>query len=472
MKRNRFRKPYFAIPVGLTLAALAAPASAATFVVDVTDDAVDVTPGDGQCRTAANTCTLRAAVQEANALAGDDDIILPVGTITLTLAGPLEDLSASGDLNPRSNIHFEGQGPSATIIQGAMGESVFRMPVGIASTVSMSGLTISGGTQTNGGGILTQAGNGSLSLYRCVLTNNTATAGHGGAIYSSRPLSLIETTISGNTAFFFGGGVFNLAAATVQNSTISGNASRDSGGGWFNFTGTTSMTNVTIAANTADSDANNTGDGGGIFRSGGDVNLNNVLIGDNVDNTGQAPDIAGQFNSQGFNLIENPATAIITGITASNLLNVDPKLGPLASNGGPTFTHALLEGSPAIDAGSSVLGSDQRGQERPQGAASDIGAYEFSPPADTDFDGVPDATDNCPLVANADQTDSDLDGVGDACDTPQGNGNGNGQGNGQQQQGVPVAPMACGAGAVEAGLASMAVGLCWMVMGGSRRRRF
>ncbi len=92
--------------------------------------------------------------------------------------------------------------------------------------------------------------------------------------------------------------------------------------------------------------------------------------------------------SDGYNLIQNTNACTITGNTTGNIYGIDPLLGPLQDNGGPTFTHALLPGSPAIDAGNAFgLTTDQRGFPRPYDLpgitnasdGSDIGAYEFNP---------------------------------------------------------------------------------------------
>ena len=139
----------------------------------------------------------------------------------------------------------------------------------------------------------------------------------------------------------------------------------------------------------------------------GTVNCQNTIIAGNatmyepVDDpfcfscptaAGDAPDFLGALTSQGYNLIGNTKDTVILGITTGNLLNLDPLLGPLQDNGGPTVTHALLPGSPAIDAGSSGgLNTDQRGVPRPidipslpnAADGSDIGAYEFNSGAPT-----------------------------------------------------------------------------------------
>jgi CSLREA domain-containing protein len=95
------------------------PAHAAAFTVNNTSDAVDATPGDGVCATAPGNgvCTLRAAIQEANALPGDDTITVPAGTYTLTIPGRDEYFAATGDFNITSNITINGAGAGSTIIQ-------------------------------------------------------------------------------------------------------------------------------------------------------------------------------------------------------------------------------------------------------------------------------------------------------------------------------------------------------------------
>ena len=125
----------------------------------------------------------------------------------------------------------------------------------------------------------------------------------------------------------------------------------------------------------------------------------------------------GSLSSIGYNLVGNLSGCHFTSATGDITGVVDPKLGPLADNGGQTHTHALLESSPAIDAGSIALTTDQRGVTRPQGAFADIGAFEFVPDSnDTDGDGWIDEEDNAPDDYNPDQSDLDNDGVGDVAD--------------------------------------------------------
>ena len=236
--------------------------------------------------------------------------------------------------------------------------------------------TISGNTATNGsgGGIYNQAG--TLTITNSTISGNTAFQGFGGGIISYyNELTITSSTISGNSVDWSGGGIANFSFLTLTNSTVSGNTavSGPGGGGIFNNR-TLLATNSTIAGNTA-SDY-----GGGIYgyTSGQDYLYNTILAG----NTGG--NCAGSISDGGHNLDDGSTC----GFSAAGSLNsADPKLGALASNGGPTQTLALGSGSAAIDAGNdtvcsnaaSVKNLDQRGVARPQGAHCDIGAFELAP---------------------------------------------------------------------------------------------
>ena len=135
----------------------------------------------------------------------------------------------------------------------------------------------------------------------------------------------------------------------------------------------------TIVNNTSDADNNTDGDGGGIFNNGGTLVLTGTIVAGNQDRGGQAPD-CGASNPKnatgGFNLIGNTTGCAAYAATAA-VANAVADLGPLADNGGLTYTHLPLAGSPALDAaGAACPASDQRGVSRPQGAACDIGSVE------------------------------------------------------------------------------------------------
>ena len=210
--------------------------------------------------------------------------------------------------------------------------------------------------------------------------NSAAGVGGGIAFDVDSTVDISRSTISGNTATGNGGGLHfqpdSNNIISVTNSTISGNSALNGGGVFRNANASLSVTLsfTTVADNVA------TGTGGGI---NGTMNLNNTLVADN--SAAVSADYAGTLNSQDFNLIEDIAGTVFSGTTTNNITGQDPNLGALASNGGPTQTHALLVGSVAIDAGdpASSLTEDQRGMPRPingdgvGGAQVDIGAFEL-----------------------------------------------------------------------------------------------
>ena len=193
-----------------------------------------------------------------------------------------------------------------------------------------------------------------------------------GGIYSfSATLTLVNCTISGNSAFN-GGGIENIfGTMTAINSTFSNNIANTSGGGIMND-GTLTLTNSTLTNNSANF-SDPTFAGGGIRNGDGySATIINTIIGSNSAGN----DCAGSSGttSLGYN-IDSDGTCGFT--ETSDIPSVDPLLGTLADNGGPTLTHALLAGSPAIDAGDDVSApsKDQRGFERKR--VSDIGSFEF-----------------------------------------------------------------------------------------------
>jgi hypothetical protein len=205
----------------------------------------------------------------------------------------------------------------------------------------------------------------------------------GGGIYNTGEAVLKSSTVSGNHAVTGDGGGLNSATATLTNSTISGNFAALTGGGF---------RAVVLSLNSATVTDNHAHTGGGIFLvSGGTSSVHNSIIAGNfVDLAGTGPDLSGAFTSAGHNLIGIGAGSIgfVNGVNGDIVGTpdnpIDPKLGPLANNGGPTRTHALLPGSPAIDHGdnSDAPTTDQRGQARIKdgdGNGSrviDIGAFE------------------------------------------------------------------------------------------------
>ena len=373
------------------------PASAGTtFVVNSTADEIDATPGDGICATAGGACTLRAAVLEANALPGADRIEIPAGTYTMTIAGQREEDAATGDLDLTDDVTIVGtQGAAMTILDAAGLDRYFDTFV----VANISGVTIRNGNPgptgsgRDGGAIYN---GGTLTLSDVILENNVA-PGSGGGIRNDVDLTMTDCTARGNQATLSGGGIDNTGDLTAQGVTVNGNTADGAAGIGNDLTVT--LTNVTLSGNTA------TTSGGG-FRNNGAATLTAVTLAGNGAPAGGAimnlSDITlaysivadspsggncagvGTITSSGHNL-DSGSTCALGG--AGDLSNVDPRLDTLKDNGGPTATHALFAGSPAIDAGGGDCPPpmvDQRGITRPADgdgdgtAACDIGAVEMT----------------------------------------------------------------------------------------------
>jgi hypothetical protein len=248
----------------------------------------------------------------------------------------------------------------------------------------------------SGGGI--NAGTGSLTLTNSRVERNSVDGTGGGIYLSLGTATITNSLVSTNTSGFAGGGISSGSTLTLVNSTLSGNSSVNNGGGLDIRIGTTKLYNVTLANNTADSDSDNDGDGGGayIFSPDGTLIATHTIFGGNFDNSStsnQHPDCSGTLTGAGYNLIQNTTGCTLAGDTTGILTGLNPNLGSLQDNDGPTFTHALLAGSPAIDAGNPAgcldpsglpLTTDQRGFFRPADgdgnftSRCDLGAYEFN----------------------------------------------------------------------------------------------
>ncbi len=265
------------------------------------------------------------------------------------------------------SLNNAGVGPDAVASPGNGG----GLHITGAGVVSLEQTIVSQNISANEGGGLWNSDSSTLSLSQSTIDRNSSAS--GGGIFNdgtSGAISIDATTISRNRALGSGGGLFSEGGViTVLNSTISSNEA-SMGGGVHLAGGSLDLTSTTISSNNADVA------GGGLNVASGSTatTINSIFAG----NTSVLdPDASGTVNSGGNNLFGNTTGLTIVGTTSGNQLNVNPLLGLLQNNGGPTETHALLTGSPAIDAGSNLVPAiDQRSTTRPQGTEFDIGAFE------------------------------------------------------------------------------------------------
>lgn len=343
-------------------------------------------PGDGTCDAA--DCTLREAIALANSTPSGEVISFDLPSVPFSPASSTITL-ASGELNIAANgkLSIIGPGRDMLTINGNNVTRVFHISTGADAEVR--GATITGG---NGIGASSPGPGGGIYIDRAVLAlidtsvKNNSAPNSGGGIYNLDGTLTLEdssvsdntgptgggidnnigtivmtgTTFSGNTASTGdGGGIYNqFGPMTVTNSTFSGNAAASGDGGAIRqIGGTLTMTSATLSNNSARFQ------GGGGLHSSGAVTLLNTIIA-NSPAGGDCYRMTGTFNAS-YSLIGD-GLGCVNGTNANNLTG-DPMLGPLADNGGPTLTHALMPGSPAIDAAdpSNFPATDQRGFARP-----------------------------------------------------------------------------------------------------------
>ncbi len=248
------------------------------------------------------------------------------------------------------------------------------------STFSLNRCSLSGNVASFNGGGIHIFGNSSVGTFtNCTLSGNTATI-NGGGIYevSGANITLNDCTLNGNRATTGTGGGLNISAAatTLRQCTISGNAANSNGGGaFFTSSSTVNLSQCTISGNTT-TNVN----GGGIGVAGGtNFSISNCILGNS--NGYDLSFVASSPNYSGINLVEDGSA------NGFGIINGDPLLGPLANNGGLTQTHALLAGSPAINAGINTaagdLTTDQRGIGFPRilNTTVDLGAIEAPAPS-------------------------------------------------------------------------------------------
>jgi hypothetical protein len=393
---------------------------------------------------AGNAGDLRYVLTSSNTAGGTNSIVFQPGlsgTILLHAVLP----------NIGTNLSLNGPVDNAVVVNGNHLGSVFDVAPG--ETVSISGLTITGGNApaaNGGGGILNNKG-GTLTVSNCIITDNSAAVLGGGILNDRGTLTVSNSILTGNSAGSAGGGIASTGTLTVSNTTVSGNTLPNRGqsqgggilsngtltlsdstiagnfaqiGGGLTVLGTMIVSNSTISGNSAllgggitiegtvailnstitDNSVSGGGArGGGIFQpfpGNGPITLHDTILAANrVKNGASSPDFAGTVSAsvvidgatynEGFNLIGNNTGS--RGFTkgkngdhvGTSLKPIDPKLGPLRNNGGPTETQALLPDSPALGAGDpnnrgALPQFDQRGFGFPRIVANrvDIGAFE------------------------------------------------------------------------------------------------
>jgi CSLREA domain-containing protein len=220
------------------------PVWAATFTVNSTADLRDANVGDGLCLTSASTCTLRAAVQEANSSMAADTIQLPAGTYAITIAPTGNNDETSGDFDITRSVHIVGAGRVATFVDGGTpGGGAPPEQVGLdrlfeihpeALNVTFNGLTVREGYDAESGGAVYNASDGSVKFIDSSIVDSYAGVAGGGiqnAAFGS--MQLVNTIVQGNSTGGEGGGIRNdeESELTLTDSTIAQNHAGGEGGG-------------------------------------------------------------------------------------------------------------------------------------------------------------------------------------------------------------------------------------------------
>jgi hypothetical protein len=369
-----------AFVLGFTFMSISA--SAATYLVTSPFDSDPSAPSPG---------TLRYAIQEAEVNPGPD-------TIYFDVIGPCPcDVAVLNNIRITSEITIDGLGQIR--IYDAGGDAM-TFDVYVPAVLTLRRISLFGGA---GAGSAVVNASGSVTIENSAISNYFSSGLRNG----NGQMAILGTTITENDAFnsLVGGGIWNSGTLTIVNSTISGNQSQRLGGGIYN-NGSLTVRNSTIANNRCNVDTFDY-TGGGIYSSTNGIETlhNTIVIGNVAESVGNldVPDdvSGGPIESYSNVVVGNPGTAgqmvdgangsIIGSVNGTQLLPASEVIGALAENGGPTKTHALVAGSPAIDAGSTVLAvgpdgttplsTDQRGSGFPRvvGSSVDIGAWEGEP---------------------------------------------------------------------------------------------
>ena len=366
------------------------PAKAQIFNVNSTSDEIDAIFGDGRCESMKKNCTLRAAIQEANANPGVDTIILPKGIYNLTIPGTDEEKSALGDLDITDHLILRGESSSQTVIDGGSLERVFHILGDGSLWVSMANLTIQNGlsgvninnaasysltdSEISGNqGYGLWAFQSSISLKNVVVKENEELRYMGGVGGSASSFTIENSTIAYNQGAV--GGISIDGKLSLINSTINENYGTNGVGGiWIN--GVANISNSTIIKN----------QGVGLAADDGSkVQIKGSLIQQNTNMS----DCKGTITSLGYNLIGS-SNGFITERKEGDIIGTEAEMTIEKNNMTvylPSQNSLIIDHIPSqqcTDIEGQPLLSDQRNQSRPQDGnqdgnpACDIGAIEVS----------------------------------------------------------------------------------------------
>lgn len=325
------------------------------FTVNSTADATDANPGDSKCETVIGNgvCTLRAAIQEANALPGENTINLPTGTYVLTIPGRQEDGALTGDLDVRDNLMLVGNDVTTTIVDGNQLDRVFD----VANTsMKMSGITIRNGYiesfagcfTCGGGGIYNNQGH--VELANSSVGNNTVLNERGGGILNEGSLLLTNSTIENNMligdTLYSGGGIENTGAMSIVDSIIQHN---DAG---YGYGGGVSGVSVYVSGSTFSGNRAGVG-GGGLALSGESTILASIIANNEAEFLGDAAEGGGGLYL-GYNSLLNVSNTTISDNKAF------PSGGGIFARSPITITNSTIKDNYAFKDGGGVyqLGGD------------------------------------------------------------------------------------------------------------------
>ena len=448
-KESRGRKS-----VGLIAAmaafATAGSASSAVYVVDHASDGGDLDPADGICSTSTGTCTLRAAIQQANQNPGHDVVELPAGVYSIGIGGQFEDAGATGDFDITDSLTIQGAGIPSSIVDAQHLDRVFDIHPGtgpvafermtirhgfvlmegdlfelsyddeyagggiraFGEDVTLDGILLTRNDANDGGGLAADNG---VTVLRSRIHQNDAFRSGGGLFTKSFDASLVfeDSVLWSNVAGVWGGGMKGVGDATFRRSAFFGNQAGEHGGGFQSNTGyipehAWNFENVTFAGNQAGQSGGAISVAGSFYArnvtiasnyagfSGGGLHSFSVVVDDDlvhVENSILAhnvaptgPDCRGAIQSEGFNLVNDRSDCGWTAAPTDLPDGTNPLLGSLQFL--QTHFFPISHSSPAKDASPTCANEDQRGIARQQGAACDLGAYEleFDPEAPVAID--------------------------------------------------------------------------------------